>query len=886
MKVLGNNYLSINDQTGLSFYIDISTNNTSGSCNFGFTGENFINFRLNDGKLFDHENRNSFTYGQNEIFNISGQINNGNYAYYINNQPACFDGKSNLNKISGFYINAINCSPEINLKIYGKKPNYNLSINNLYYIISGNSLRGGISTNNNFRIYSGIVLAPTGFFIENISNNITSSLAGSILINAYNQTRSQVESERVYPLELRLFTNFGEITKVFDITGSYSGYLNVDLNFLGLNYGSETGLGLYRNDNILVNINVESGDLRSNPTFFNKYVDVEFNYYGGNTGNFNYNVFGSGYKFINASGFIMGSGYLGRTDLNLSGYDLFSGLQATGYNSGSISELFSVTGIVTRDITSSVTGYHFNGNSIGFTSIVGATVRLTGFSYDGIINYNNYVYPINDIYSNINSIQAPGVSLDQIHSKIHSNESGTLVLLSAPSSVNTLNLVNISTGKVAVFTGQNGFLRFARTYSGLSYDDRFGNNIYVDRTGNSFMIGASRIGAQNSTGRFYVFNNYTQAVSSARTIEVTGSIFNIRGVLAGDTVYVGRPTNFNLTGAVEIYKDNNTSFVLTGVLTGYSSAGRFGDCLAVTQNNQLFAASAPYANSSGEIYIFSNQNNNYSLLSKLQRSGQFSVGPDGFGGGSIDCLSFNKSGDVFAAGGWAANNGPLAPSGITYIFTGNANTDYKQVHYINGPENSQFGAKIKLNNLGNTLMATAFLTDMAYIYTGTRNDWKLIRTRNAGGDQWHDLFNLIDKDGFLQASDPGTVQTYLKINHSGYFSGSLFATGIINKSATYLITGEITGRNYKKTFSNSFLIETGYYISGVVTGINSLNLISNESYRSYNAFFNKDINTIDISIKSKNYPPTNQYLTGLLKIVGRTIDNSKSGVIYQYITGG
>jgi hypothetical protein len=48
MKISGNNFLSINTQTGISFNLDLSIDNLIGNCNFGFTGTNEnLTFKLN-----------------------------------------------------------------------------------------------------------------------------------------------------------------------------------------------------------------------------------------------------------------------------------------------------------------------------------------------------------------------------------------------------------------------------------------------------------------------------------------------------------------------------------------------------------------------------------------------------------------------------------------------------------------------------------------------------------------------------------------------------------------------------------------------------------------------------------------------------------------------
>ena len=46
MILSGNNILSLSEQTGISYSIDLSLNNSTGTCNLGFSGQSKFNFRI------------------------------------------------------------------------------------------------------------------------------------------------------------------------------------------------------------------------------------------------------------------------------------------------------------------------------------------------------------------------------------------------------------------------------------------------------------------------------------------------------------------------------------------------------------------------------------------------------------------------------------------------------------------------------------------------------------------------------------------------------------------------------------------------------------------------------------------------------------------------
>jgi hypothetical protein len=899
MKISGNNFLSINTQTGISFTLDLSIDNLIGNCNFGFTGtDQNLTFKLNKGNIIDPNNRNVYLYNSNEQINISGNINENLYSYYINNKPCVLNGPTDLYNISGFYLNTNSCSADFNLNLYGDLPNYGVDFNSTFYITGNNPIIGIISNSGDstFKIFSGVITAPTGFSVNGfILNNtpvnntaeINNTTFGQISISHLNQTFYQVENSRLYNIQLELYTNFGKISKTIPITGAFSGYITVNLNAFDVIYPTSGSLiGSEDETNILLNTKIVTGD-KFSEVELDKIVNIKLEYSGGKTGEFYANIPGSGYKSINVTGFLNGSGYLGRTDLRLTGYNLQSGSQITGYMTGLVSEQFFITGNILNDISLLSTGYFFDIPFISNKTYTG----ITGFANNGIVNYNNHLN--SSFIQKKQTIENYTSPTSQFGIKVKSNESGSIVLVNAQLEVNA----NFSTGKVYLYTGNQGNLTLAKTYSGLLGDRNFGNDFYINKTGNCFLISCNRFGNQGNSGRVYLFENYNQNINTSRIIEESGLYFGKSvAINTGNIVFINNYNGTNNTGVINIYENNGPSFIKRQILSGYSKTNNFGTSLDTIDDGQLLIVSDVLASLSGETYIFTGNNYNYSLLNKLDKSGISGLNFFGYS------LSLNKNGNILAVGDPYSN----LSSGAFFIYTGDRNNNFKQVFAsgFRGPGLAQLGISLKLNNEGNTLIAGLPLKDNSNgeicIITGSNDKWITTNIINQNTLNIYtailgfpvNLSTLSGKNTYYAANYiDQRLHTFSDINFSGYL-GSFIATGLINKTSNYLITGLITGNKYNKTFLNTFNILTGYYLpsSGVYTGFidfKQANYTAFEpsAYSNLNNILIKTgINNLYLKVKTKNYYD-DEPMTGKLTITTSTINGSNSGVVNYYITG-
>jgi hypothetical protein len=901
MIFTGNNYLSISNQTGLSFNLNISLNNNAGICNLGFTGANSgqINFKLSSGRVLDPENRVVSFYSPQENINVSGDISPNNYSYYINNNLLCLNGKRNNFIITGYYINTSGCLADSTISILGTKPNYQLNLNPIFYIQEGSYIEGTINNSDGltFKIYSGTVDVPSGFNIYALPQFVTNNEI--FRINHYPVTQNQVEDERAYQIQVNFFTNFGQVTKNFTSVGSFSGFYNFNLNLNDLTdyfarTGIETALGAVRNNNYYINISLESGNLRTQTKIFNKNIYTKLEYFGGITGIVTGDIFASGYKNFTLTNYITESGYLtGITTLSATGYHALSGVYVTGTISGSRSEFSYFTGYAVDDGSlRSFTGYYLN---IPF--VKNRIYPISGFTSTGKYYYQGYIYDL-DRLTNIKSIvNLPYNNQDRLDIT-KSNYSGTILL------VNSINepSISYSIGVVRIYTGNGVNFNLTKTYSGLKGDIEFGRAISIDQEGKNFTISALRElpGFNTFSGRVYTFTGLNQDINTVPYIEGTGYRYGYSTALnSGNILAISKQASFlNISttfgASVEIYKKIGTSWnkikTISGDPTNHDDYFGVG---SISINNQgdilLVGASENNYETTGCAYIFTGNNNltDYGLLTKLK--GGLSI-YDQFG----YYTSLNKEGNI-------ASVAPAANSGYVCIYTGNKN-NFVQTNTINYPGANigynSFGTKIKLNDSGNFLISNA-PTDNSYygytyVYSGNNNTWT--NTKRI------DPFNVTNTpsygfviDDFVRRDNVNvyfgtnynvSTEIFTYLDYSGYVDQYIIGAGNISNTDNYLLTGLLTGQTYIKEFSGAFNMFTGYYSGGIVIGLtnfNSGNYFTGLRYAN-SGIINSGLNQLYYQITTKNYFDNNQ-LTGKLTISGYNDDSSKNNTIIRYITG-
>jgi len=921
----GNNYLSLSYNTGISFNIDLSVNNDTGIVNFGFSGQNnSLNFKLEDNKFFDSEGRNIYLYRSNQDLNISGNISPANYSYYIDESLIALNAKKTNFTISGFYINASGCEVDSTISIFGTRPAYNLNLDKIFYITGTNILTGTISNTNNlnFKIYSGSITIPTGFSLGNVSEFIQNT--GYFSINHYPFSSGQVEDERLYEVQLNLFTNFGQITQNFTTTGSYSGFVNVNLNLLNITdfiarTGINTGIGNFKENNFQLNYNIITGSIRSEPVILNKYLNVKLEYTGGNTGSLYYDIFATGYSQQTLSGFITGSGIIEkRITFSGTGYNAISGFNQSGL----------LTGIV-KD-TLFVTGFSFQNISINYSGLIDGVLlnysesgKVSGNAVDGVINHFTYYYK--NIYNDTIQISGSGTSASDLFGYSICSNTGNIIVVGNPGD-DIGSYTNA--GSIYIYTGINtGFTQVSfLTGNNILANDSFGSYLDINPQGTKIFVGASgkSVNSVANIGSVYIFTGNGVNVWSQQQM-ITGNnasgsdafgasleIADLDNILVIGAPYKNIGTGigtFTGAGMAYIFTGNDSAFAQANFITGSDISGNynFGNSLAISRDGTTIFVGSPNSMIGtspkvGAVYIFSRiSSTGWNQIAKI--TGNNLSANEKFG----SSISINQDAKILSIGAIGHNSS----GGAVYIFTGDGSSSWVQKQRISGSDGSSldsFGNSIKTDLAGNKIYIGAknnthngyTNAGSIYIFTGNGNVWaQEAKITGSLGQTSRYLGHIIDL-GYSQKriiagmpyydinsnSDIGSYKVINDVDISG-FIGKVLCTGNSTLTSNYLATGNITGNIYRKTFFETFNLFTGYYLSGQFTGLvdfKGTGFKQGDTLYLHTGLIDSGTSDLYIRVQTKNYGDSYQ-MTGKLTISGYNLNNTKNNVLVEYITG-
>lgn len=626
MLISGYKYRSIFEQTGLNFELNLSINNITGSGAFGFSGEgNKIQFTFQSGKVFDFENRYVHSYLIDTNVKISGDIEGGNYSYYINNNPICFNGIKNNFKVDNFFYNASNCVLDTNLRINSYDPaSYTFNLPTQFKV--GKPYTGFIINNQAdlvFKVFSGSI-NPTGEFSGITVNSTVSGLkSGSIVFNTINEIGT-------YSATLNLFTNFGTIQKDLTITGLY----NIEeITTLLLSPDSFLLSGLRETSNQGSMSLIYSKQIFSGETVLTGYnnlpLDIKFQYFSGATGDVIGLLTGTGYAYN-----LLGTGRITEEDLGTKNFN-FTGLELiSGYNFRN--NLYTNTVLVTgnRDVTATgiynfpnliytasgfitgfATGYFFY--SQNFTGEGGA--QATGFNttwWTGYLTGTGFVFYRD---GSVMSYQPPNNPFYLVES-ITGFMSGYLK--------NDLNN-RLLTGNIFLPSGYPTIAYFPE----YDYDPT-----YILVTGSGIITGAETLvkqsGTWNITGIFtgyitgyidsleyqtesFVIANGYLSGSGYTLSNISGDAFNWTGIFTGN-IQVNQNTATQLTGILNtgrLFSSNGIfnvtginitgSKIISGIYTGLQSGdiSQIGSDGLVLFNQLIFVTSGNYQNVTGNLGV-------------------------------------------------------------------------------------------------------------------------------------------------------------------------------------------------------------------------------------------------------------------------------------------
>jgi hypothetical protein len=919
MNLSGNNTLSISEQTGASFLVNLSLDNINGLCDLGFTGVNqSINFKFTNGKIFDPENKLVYTYNANENIKLSGNINTSGYDYYINDYYLSNISSKSYTKFDRFYFNTSGCTGITELYINGDRPNYKLDFNNFYYVRE--NITGFISGNQNlnFKIYSGDIISPanSSFSINTIPsfNQNISGQKYNIIVTPDFDTTQQLYLDKSGDFIFGLYTNFGKISGVFKLNSQYfaTGYINYfDVNKISETFSTEPGQT--NTDFYVLGADFVLGN-ETGAYSIDKNLSFIFEYASGYTGTISQDInINTG---INATltGFISGSGYLSNS------------ISATGSGINLLNNQI-VTGLITNNVSGFI---YLNGFVINDVNILGSGIKKM---------QGNQIAKITGNDAEATDFFGYSVSL---------NSAGNVALVGAiqedPNGV-------VNAGSAYIFTGSgNSWIQVAKiTGSDGQAGDNFGYSTSLNSAGNIALIGAVLEAPNeiNEAGSAYIFTG--SGNSWVQTAKITGNDAGVSDFFGrsvslnseGNVALIGAifedPNGVDGAGAAYIFTGSGNSWIQTAKITGNNAEDSdfFGNSVSLNSAGNIALIGAVFQDPNGVVnagsaYIFTGSGNSWIQVAKI-------TGSDGQAGDNFGHrTSLNSAGNVALVGAWNEDPNGINAAGSAYVFTGSGNS-WIQVAKITGSDGQagdNFGWSVSLNSGGNVALIGAYSEDpnginaagSAYIFTGSGNSWvqtakitgndaggfdgfgfsvslnsignvALIGASNEDPNEVNNagsayIFNINDKlvyanvtgkiSGFSEAGvlpyDDNIINIIDNTSYTGYLP-SIIATGTTNLTENFTLTGKTT-INYQKTFTGTLNIITGYSYqdpSGnlIPTGninFRSGNYITNGKYTS-GSFVPSNINEINISIEKTNFYD-NYAMSGNLYITGRNITNN------------
>ena len=212
----GDIYRQIGSAKRISFSVsDIIFDNVTGDAKIGFSGQwegqpKALEFSFVSGKVLDPENRYIYSYLSQNSFNISGDINDNHYQYYIDQNPICFGQSKDQNIIENFYVKINNCVMDASINIYADAPSYSFSQPSSFS--KADSYNINIENKNSslpFTLFSGD-LKSASLSITNLPLRVTGNQ--NIIVTGNSSLETGVYSETI-----TLYTSAGNITNDFSV---------------------------------------------------------------------------------------------------------------------------------------------------------------------------------------------------------------------------------------------------------------------------------------------------------------------------------------------------------------------------------------------------------------------------------------------------------------------------------------------------------------------------------------------------------------------------------------------------------------------------------------------------------------------------------------------
>lgn len=363
------------NQDDLAFNIAATFSNVTGKCEIGFTGISGLNshFTFESGRIYDFDSRYVWSYQQLNTINISGNIVNGLYNYFINGNPVCFLGNRQSGYYTGFYVDPSKVTVDLDLNIYSDATNYTLS--SPFSVLSGQSITGYIVNTETiqeraFLVFSGDIFNSSAFFTLSYLETgikISGGESGQFIITQNYPSGGGTWDGQLgaYTIPLSLWTDFGNQITGININVVASPIYNI--NFIEMFTGA-SGVDLFAGYAYVYQLLTQStGNLNycielAPVSGFNSTLTGYFDLSGEYSGN--------------VTGFIQGTDYVYGDVINigLSPSGNYYGNVISGQVETFISQLVEPTGLIIYNY-----GLALSGQATGLAPF-GTSIRATGYS--------------------------------------------------------------------------------------------------------------------------------------------------------------------------------------------------------------------------------------------------------------------------------------------------------------------------------------------------------------------------------------------------------------------------------------------------------------------------------------------------------------------------
>ncbi len=303
------------------------------------------------------------------------------------------------------------------------------------------------------------------------------------------------------------------------------------------------------------------------------------------------------------------------------------------------------------------------------------------------------------------------------------------------------NVDELATGALYVYERENETWSQTQklTVSDAQQDDLLGAAVDVD--GAVLVAGAP--GREGSRGIAYVFEKPGEAWQQSQILDADeergpNDFFGASVAVASDVIAVGALGHSGLQGAVFVYEQRGTEWILAATLRGESPAGLFG--ISVATDGQTLLVGAPEDESNGvkvgAAYVFQRGESTWSQTQRL-------VAPDG----AQDDL-FGQS--VSFDNGFLAVGAPLADdqgidTGAAHIFElrGEEWQHSAELLPANGSESGQFGFSVAARRKAVAVGAPQDRDiGSAYVFDYFQGSWRLTQKLEPIAGMPQDFFGV------------------------------------------------------------------------------------------------------------------------------------------------